>query len=102
MRPATLASTLLRTLIRGYQLLLSPVLPGACRFYPTCSAYATEAVAHWGALRGGWLAVKRIGRCHPWGDAGVDPVPTGNSETVGGRADCDDDCPAHVGPAHVG
>ena len=97
-----MAAMVLRILIRGYQLLLSPVLPGACRFYPTCSGYAAEAVARWGALRGGWLAVKRIGRCHPWGGAGFDPVPTGYSETSGGRADCDDDCPAHVGPAHVG
>ena len=97
-----MAAMVLRILIRGYQLLLSPVLPGACRFYPTCSGYAAEAVARWGTLRGGWLAVKRIGRCHPWGGSGLDPVPTGNSETAGGRADCDDDCPAHVGPAHVG
>ncbi len=97
MRAGRMAGMVLRILIRGYQLLLSPVLPGACRFYPTCSEYATGAVARWGALRGGWLAVKRIGRCHPWGDAGFDPVPTGNSEMAGGRADCDDDCPAHVG-----
>ncbi len=96
MKPAILASTLLRTLIRGYQLLLSPVLPGACRYYPTCSAYAHEAVARWGAVRGGWLAVKRIGRCHPWGEAGFDPVPTGNSEMAGGRADREDDCRARV------
>ncbi len=66
MRPGRMAGMVLRILIRGYQLLLSPVLPGACRFYPTCSEYATEAIARWGALRGGWLAVKRIGRCHPW------------------------------------
>ena len=66
---------LLRGVIRAYQLLVSPVLPGACRYHPTCSAYAMEAVTRHGPLRGGWLAVKRLGRCHPWGDAGVDPVP---------------------------
>ncbi len=92
-----MAGMVVRILIRGYQLLLSPVLPGACRFYPTCSGYATEAVARWGAVRGGWLAVKRIGRCHPWGDAAFDPVPKGNSEMADGRADGDDDCPAHAG-----
>ncbi len=97
MKPAILASTLLRTLIRGYQLLLSPVLPGACRYYPTCSAYAHEAVARWGAVRGGWLAVKRIGRCHPWGGTGFDPVPTGDSGMAGGHADCEDDCRARTG-----
>ncbi len=67
----------LRALIRGYQLLLSPVLPGACRFYPTCSEYAAEAVARWGAVRGGWLAVKRIGRCHPWAARVSIPSPPG-------------------------
>lgn len=97
MKPGKMIGMVLRILIRGYQLLLSPVLPGACRFYPTCSGYAAEAVARWGALRGGWLAVKRIGRCHPWGDSGFDPVPTGNSGMAGGRADRDDDFRAHVG-----
>jgi putative membrane protein insertion efficiency factor len=62
-------------LIRGYQLLLSPLLGNNCRFHPTCSQYAIEAVAEHGVLRGGWLAARRIGRCHPWGDAGHDPVP---------------------------
>ncbi|GAB6051759.1 membrane protein insertion efficiency factor YidD [Magnetospira thiophila] len=65
----------LRTLVRGYQLLLSPVLPSSCRYQPTCSQYALEALARHGALRGGWLAAKRIGRCHPWGGMGYDPVP---------------------------
>ncbi len=66
---------LLRGLIRGYQLLLSPVLPGACRYHPTCSAYALQSIERFGGLRGGWLALKRIGRCHPLGGAGLDPVP---------------------------
>ncbi len=68
-------STILRGLVRGYQLGISPVLPGACRYSPTCSQYALEALGRHGALRGGWLAVKRIGRCHPWGGFGYDPVP---------------------------
>jgi uncharacterized protein len=62
-------------LIRGYQLLLSPLLGNNCRFHPTCSEYAIEAIRAHGAARGLWLAVRRIGRCHPWGGAGHDPVP---------------------------
>jgi putative membrane protein insertion efficiency factor len=66
---------LLVVLIRGYQLLVSPVLPASCRFLPTCSHYAEEAILTHGAMRGGWLAVCRIARCHPWGGSGIDPVP---------------------------
>jgi uncharacterized protein len=62
-------------LIRGYQLLISPLLPPACRFYPSCSSYALGAIAGHGILRGGWLALARIARCHPWHPGGVDPVP---------------------------
>lgn len=72
MNPAGMA---LRGLIRGYQLLVSPVLPASCRFYPSCSAYALEAVAKHGPLAGSWLAAKRVCRCHPWNDGGIDPVP---------------------------
>lgn len=61
--------------IRFYQLLVSPILPPACRFHPTCSAYAMEAILRFGILRGSWLAIKRILRCHPWGGYGEDPVP---------------------------
>jgi hypothetical protein len=68
-------SLLLRALIRVYQLFLSPVLPPRCRYLPTCSDYAAEAVLRHGALAGGWLALKRLLRCHPWGDSGYDPVP---------------------------
>jgi putative membrane protein insertion efficiency factor len=68
-------SRLLQLLIRAYQLLLSPFLGSHCRFTPSCSQYATEAIAKYGALRGTWLAVKRIGRCHPLCDGGYDPVP---------------------------
>jgi putative membrane protein insertion efficiency factor len=65
----------LRGLVRLYQLTLSPLLPMACRFDPSCSRYAMEALARHGALKGGLLAIKRLGRCHPWGGSGYDPVP---------------------------
>jgi uncharacterized protein len=68
-------SKLLQFLIRAYQLLLSPFLGRHCRFTPTCSQYASEAIGRYGALRGSWLAIKRIGRCHPFCDGGYDPVP---------------------------
>jgi hypothetical protein len=61
--------------IRFYQLAVSPHFPAACRFTPTCSQYAVEAVERFGPVRGGWLAMKRICRCHPWGGSGFDPVP---------------------------
>lgn len=62
-------------LVRGYRILVSPWTPASCRFTPTCSAYAIEAIERRGALRGSWLALRRIGRCHPWGGHGYDPVP---------------------------
>ena len=62
-------------LIAAYRVLLSPLLGPSCRFYPTCSAYAAEAIETHGALRGTWLALKRISKCHPWHAGGVDPVP---------------------------
>jgi uncharacterized protein len=62
-------------LIRGYQVAISPLLPPACRFTPTCSQYAREAIEKHGAARGGWLATRRLLRCHPWGGSGYDPVP---------------------------
>ena len=62
-------------LVRGYQVLLSPWLGRTCRHSPSCSAYAIQALRRFGVLRGGWLTLKRIGRCHPWGTAGHDPVP---------------------------
>lgn len=66
---------LLVALIRGYQVLLSPLLGGACRFEPSCSHYGIEAIITHGSIRGGWLTVKRIARCQPFGGSGVDPVP---------------------------
>lgn len=62
-------------LIKGYKLLLSPYMGRNCRFTPTCSTYAYEAIEKYGILRGGWLALRRILRCHPWGGSGYDPVP---------------------------
>ena len=61
--------------IRGYQRFVSPLLPPSCRYLPTCSAYAVEAIGKHGAAKGGWLALRRIARCHPWGASGYDPVP---------------------------
>lgn len=66
---------LLILFVRGYQVALSPLLPAACRYHPTCSNYAIEALEKHGALRGTWLAVKRIARCHPFRPGGFDPVP---------------------------
>lgn len=66
---------ILIALVRVYQLFLSPWLGNQCRFSPTCSHYAIEALRTHGALRGGWLGLKRIGRCHPWCAGGHDPVP---------------------------
>jgi putative membrane protein insertion efficiency factor len=65
----------LRALVRGYRFFLAPLLPPACRFYPSCSAYAEEALRTHGALRGSLLATSRICRCGPWHAGGVDPVP---------------------------
>lgn len=66
---------LLMGLIRLYQLTISKVLPPSCRFYPSCSHYSFEAIAKYGAFKGGWLALKRLGRCHPFNPGGYDPVP---------------------------
>lgn len=67
--------TLLIALIRIYQMGISPWLGNHCRFYPSCSQYACEALERHGMLRGGWLAIRRVLRCHPWHPGGVDPVP---------------------------
>ena len=65
----------LQSCIRAYQLVLSPLLGASCRFHPSCSAYAIEAIGKHGPLRGTWLSVCRIIRCNPWGSTGNDPVP---------------------------
>lgn len=82
--------------VRLYQLAVSPWMPGACRFTPTCSTYAVDAIEGHGPLRGSWLAAKRLARCHPWGGYGYDPVPltgAGGSDRRGAgghRSDEDD------------
>ena len=95
-------SFILLTLIRGYQLLISPMFPPSCRYFPTCSDYARQAVTRHGPVTGTWLALKRILRCHPWGGLGYDPVepmpgqgkpsdaksPAGTPTTLGLCPDC--------------
>ncbi len=66
---------ILIALVRGYQVVLSPLLPAACRYYPSCSVYAIEALERHGAVRGTWLAMRRIARCNPFRPGGFDPVP---------------------------
>lgn len=70
-----LISQLLILLVKGYQVLLSPFLGGQCRYQPSCSYYMIDAILEWGPFKGTWLGLKRIGRCHPWGGHGEDPVP---------------------------
>lgn len=72
---ARLAARPLIWLVRGYRLVLSPWLGQNCRYQPTCSVYMIEALEQHGALKGLWLGLKRLGRCHPWGGSGYDPVP---------------------------
>ncbi|MEH7097650.1 membrane protein insertion efficiency factor YidD [Neobacillus vireti] len=62
-------------LIRFYQVVISPIKPPSCRFYPTCSQYGLDAIQRFGAIKGGWLTIKRISKCHPFHPGGVDPVP---------------------------
>ena len=70
----------LKLVIRFYQVAISPYTPASCRFTPTCSHYAIEALEIHGLFRGGWLALKRISKCHPWGGSGFDPVPQKNEK----------------------
>jgi putative membrane protein insertion efficiency factor len=78
-------------LVRLYQLTLSPWLGMNCRFQPTCSAYAIEALGTHGVIKGGWLALRRIARCHPWGGSGYDPVPGGQGTQDAGSIESDAD-----------
>jgi putative membrane protein insertion efficiency factor len=75
------ARFLAMSLIRCYQWTISPLLGPCCRFHPSCSRYALEAIGRFGLLRGGWLAARRIGRCHPWHPGGLDPVPVNGMTT---------------------
>lgn len=79
--PRRLPSLALIGLVRLYQLVVSPWTPPSCRYYPSCSQYAVVAVQRHGAVRGTWLAVRRLGRCHPWTPGGVDDVPPAREKT---------------------
>ena len=88
MKPlAKLIAIFLRAAVRGYQLVISPLTVGSCRYHPTCSGYALDALEKHGPASGSWLALKRISRCHPWGGSGYDPVPEPRAHA--------DICPAH-------
>lgn len=76
---------MLLALIRGYRFLLSPWIGNSCRYWPSCSQYAEEALLRYGTARGSWLALKRLGRCHPYARGGVDPVP----DAFAWRCPCD-------------
>ncbi len=78
------SARLLSLPIRFYRLVFSPWVGFNCRYQPTCSAYALEALERHGGLKGGWLAARRIGRCHPFGGSGYDPVPPGKEPTAPG------------------
>jgi len=79
--------------VRLYQALISPLMGPRCRYLPTCSDYALEALAHHGAVRGAWLALRRLARCHPWGGHGFDPVPENAPHDRRHR-------PSHCQPGH--
>lgn len=72
-------TAVLKGFIRLYQVAISPYLPANCRYYPTCSSYSIEALQKHGPIKGSWLSLKRIGRCHPFGGQGYDPVPEKNN-----------------------
>jgi putative membrane protein insertion efficiency factor len=77
--------SILKACIRGYRYVLSPLLGPNCRFYPTCSCYAEAALDQHGVLRGSWLTVRRLLRCHPWHEGGYDPVPDARPRSVRNR-----------------
>jgi putative membrane protein insertion efficiency factor len=87
-RPGAVARVLLAP-VHGYRKWISPVLPPACRFHPSCSAYAVEALTEHGALRGTWLALRRLLRCGPWHPGGLDPVPPRRPENQSGTRPAD-------------
>lgn len=84
-------TAILKGVIRAYQYLISPYLPASCRYYPTCSSYGLEALQVHGPVKGLWLTLKRLGKCHPFGGQGYDPVPAKHDserEEVGLYKDC--------------
>lgn len=83
--PRRITVAVLTGAIRAYRLCVSPWLGMRCRYVPTCSAYAIEAIERCGPLRGAWLAAARIGRCHPWGGTGYDPVPERGERSTSAR-----------------
>lgn len=95
---SALPRTVLHGLVRGYQLVISPWTPQSCRYYPSCSQYALVALERHGAARGSWLALRRLARCHPWCEGGVDDVPparesarTSGADTQRGAASAERD-----------
>ena len=87
-----LLSAFLILLVRGYQLFLSPIMGQNCRFYPTCSSYAMEAIELYGPFKGLWLGIKRISRCHPGSDGGIDPVPGTEEQYRLEEPSCEEPC----------
>ncbi len=81
-----LAARLAIALIGGYRRFISPLLGHRCRYLPSCSVYSEEAIVHYGLLRGGWMGLKRIGRCHPFNEGGFDPVPEPSTSHTGSPA----------------
>ncbi len=77
----TLPARAMIAMIKLYRLVLSPWIGNQCRFHPSCSHYAQEAIETHGAMRGAWLTLKRLGRCHPWHEGGCDPVPPSNTHS---------------------
>jgi putative membrane protein insertion efficiency factor len=74
-RAVSLPARFMIAMVRGYRFLVSPFFASRCRFQPSCSGYAVEALTRYGATKGAWLSIRRISRCHPWGSSGYDPVP---------------------------
>lgn len=86
--------------LRAYRALISPIYGQVCRYHPSCSAYALEAVTVHGSLRGSWLAARRVGRCHPWAAGGYDPVPPRRTSPRTSRSDAEPTAPQPGQPGH--
>lgn len=84
------------SLLRGYKFAISPLFGQTCRFYPSCSSYAIEAVETHGAIKGTWLAARRLGRCHPWNPGGVDHVPGSRRALLSAEYGADEQCDSSV------